>query len=84
MEFFPSALSAKASDALLERLMAHQTREGFGVWPLEIGVGPHKPLRQRARTRDRLPEQAKRIMYGRDSWGCCEYGRICRSPRPWK
>lgn len=42
MEFFPSPLSAKASDALLERLMAHQTREGFGVWPLEIGVGPHE------------------------------------------
>lgn len=39
MEFFPSPLSSKASDALLERLMAHQTREGFGVWPLEIAAG---------------------------------------------
>lgn len=36
MAFFPSPLSATASDALLARFMAHQEREGFGVWPLEV------------------------------------------------
>ena len=36
MEYFPSPLSAPASDALLDRFMAHQEREGFGVWPMEL------------------------------------------------
>lgn len=39
MEFFPSPLSARASDALLERFMVHQEREGFGVWPLVLAPG---------------------------------------------
>lgn len=36
MRFFPAPLSARASDALLERFMAHQQEEGFGVWPVEV------------------------------------------------
>ena len=36
MAHFPSPLSPRASDALLERFMEHQTREGFGVWALEL------------------------------------------------
>ena len=36
MRFFPAPLSARASDALLERFMLHQKEEGFGVWPAEV------------------------------------------------
>lgn len=36
MRFFPSPLSSKASDALLDRFMAHQAEEGFGVWPVDV------------------------------------------------
>lgn len=56
MEYFPSPLSAPASDALLDRLMAHQEQEGFGVWPIEMaaaaagrnGAEPEKPGRSNA------------------------------------
>lgn len=36
MRFFPSPLSAAASDTLLKRFMTHQQEEGFGVWPVEV------------------------------------------------
>lgn len=36
MRFFPSPLSAAASDTLLKRFITHQQEEGFGVWPVEV------------------------------------------------
>jgi ribosomal-protein-alanine N-acetyltransferase len=41
MEFFPSLLSRDDSDAIVERIRAHVTREGFGLWAVEVpGVAP--------------------------------------------
>jgi RimJ/RimL family protein N-acetyltransferase len=41
MEFFPSTLSRPESDALAERIHAHFTRHGFGLWAVEVpGVTP--------------------------------------------
>lgn len=53
MEYFPSPLSARASDALLERLMTHQEKEGFGVWPIELAGAP-------ARRNETEPEGVER------------------------
>ena len=35
MRFFPSPLDEAASDALLEKILAHQTRYGFSLWAVE-------------------------------------------------
>lgn len=42
MEFFPSILSARASDALLDRLMRHQEENGFTAWPVLAGNADEK------------------------------------------
>lgn len=39
MRYFPSPLSAPASDAFLLRLMKHQEEHGFTVWPLLVYEG---------------------------------------------
>lgn len=36
MEFFPWALSRAQSDAMAERIRAHFTRAGFGLWAVEV------------------------------------------------
>lgn len=41
MEFFPATLSAEDSDALADRLNEELTRQGWGVWAVEVpGVAP--------------------------------------------
>lgn len=36
MRYFPSPLSAPASDAFLSKLMKHQAEHGFTVWPIFV------------------------------------------------
>ena len=36
MEFFPSVLTRKQSDATMERIRAHFDRHGFGLWALDV------------------------------------------------
>jgi RimJ/RimL family protein N-acetyltransferase len=36
MEYFPSALSPRESDALAERIQRHWTDHGLGLWAIEI------------------------------------------------
>lgn len=41
MEFFPARLDRAQSDATAERIRAHFTRHGFGLWAVEVpGVAP--------------------------------------------
>lgn len=41
MEHFPAQLTRAESDAMIERIRAHFTREGFGLWAVEVpGVSP--------------------------------------------
>lgn len=35
MAFFPNPLNTQQSDALITRITAHFTREGFGIWAVE-------------------------------------------------
>jgi RimJ/RimL family protein N-acetyltransferase len=39
MEHFPAALSGAESDALADRIEAHFTPHGFGLWTVEIPAG---------------------------------------------
>ena len=36
MEFFPSVLTRKQSDATMDRIRAHFDRHGFGLWALDV------------------------------------------------
>jgi RimJ/RimL family protein N-acetyltransferase len=36
MEFFPARLTREASDAMVDRIIAHFTEHGFGFWALEV------------------------------------------------
>jgi len=36
MEYFPSALSRAASNALIDRIQRHFCEHGFGLWAIEI------------------------------------------------
>jgi ribosomal-protein-alanine N-acetyltransferase len=38
MEHFPSTLTRRQSDALLDRCEAHLEREGFGLWATEVAA----------------------------------------------
>jgi len=41
MEFFPSRLSRRESDAMVDRIQEHFSKRGFGLWALEVpGVAP--------------------------------------------
>src|SRR5262249_53426774 len=41
MEFFPSRLSRRESDAMGDRIQEHFSKRGFGLWALEVpGVAP--------------------------------------------
>jgi ribosomal-protein-alanine N-acetyltransferase len=42
MEFFPGLLDRAASDAMFDRIVAHQDLHGFGLWAVEI---PERGLR---------------------------------------
>lgn len=36
MEYFPSILTAKQTEAMVDRIEAHITQHGFGLWAVEI------------------------------------------------
>ncbi len=40
MEHFPSCLTAAESDALMDKIIAHFERRGFGLWAVQVRAGP--------------------------------------------
>jgi len=40
MEYFPSLLSREQSDAMVDRIVGHFEREGFGLWAVEAPGAP--------------------------------------------